>query len=102
MAVLSEQDRQRVWRGLMRYWSRLNESLPGMLKLDLRAAVDATDSWIDTHGGNTTADNVGFNGALPNPFRTNASVAQKTLMFCAVACMRISPQFARQILGEVD
>lgn len=102
MAVLSETDRQRVWRGVMRYWC--NEPNPAptpFTKAEFRAAVDATDDWIDGNAGGTST-NTGYNSALPAAFRTAASAAQKTLLFTAVACMRVSPAFARQVLREVD
>jgi hypothetical protein len=76
MAELSATDRFRCWAQLMR-------AVTGwpVTKADLRAAVDATDTWIDS---NQSA----FNSALPQPFRTNASVSQKTLLFCYVAMRR--------------
>lgn len=94
MAELNEQDRQRIWRGIMRYWSQLLEGTD-FSKTELRAAVDATDSWID---GNQAS----FNMSLPQPFRNNATPAQKTLLFNIVAAMRVSPAFARKLIGEVD
>ena len=95
MAVLSETDRQRAYRGLMRYWSSQQETVAGILKPDLRAAVNATDDWIDQNSA-------AFNTALPIPARTNLTATQKTLLFCAVALMRMSPTFARRVFGEVD
>ena len=95
MAVLSETDRQRAWRGFMRYLSAQLQSVPGCTKTDFRAAVDATDTYID---GIQTA----YNNALPQPFRGAATTAQKTLLFCFVALMRVSPGMARMVLGEVD
>lgn len=95
MAELSTTDRQRVWRGLMRYWSRLRVPLGNIGKADLRAAVDATDTWINDNQGS-------YNTTLPNPFKTQATDAQKTLLFCCVAAMRVSAAFARKLLGEVD
>ncbi len=50
-------------------------------KTDLRAAVDAADTWIDSNASS-------FNTALPVAFRTNASLAQKTLLLCYVAMRR--------------
>lgn len=94
MAELSEQDRQRVWRGIMRYWSRLFEGTD-FSKSDLRAAVDAADTWIDDNQAS-------FNVSLPQPFRNNATQVQKTLLFNIVAAMRVSPAFARKLIGEVD
>lgn len=95
MATLSEADRLRVWRGFMRYASSQGMELDGMVKSDLKAAIDATDDWID-------ANQSSFNTALPSAAQTNLTLAQKTIMFCATAAMRVSPEFARALLGEVD
>lgn len=95
MAVLSETDRQRAWRGFMRYVSAQLMSIPSCTKADYRAAVDATDTYIDSIQS-------AYNTALPQPFRGAATTAQKTLLFCFVALMRVSPGLARMVLGEVD
>jgi len=81
MAALSTEDRQRIWRGLMRHWSRLRDPLGGVAKADLQAAINATDAWIE-------ANQTSFNNALPNPFKTQATLVQKTLVFCGVALAR--------------
>jgi hypothetical protein len=94
MAVLPDTDRQRVQRGVMRYLSGLRQPL-ALTKADLQAAVNATDAWIDTNAG-------AYNTALPVAARTNLTATQKTLLFCVVAAMRVSPAFARALLGEVD
>lgn len=77
MAALPDLDRNRVWRWFMR---RNTESC-AFTKTDLRAAVDATDTWLDS---NATS----FNQALPLAFRTAASLTQKTLLLCYVAMRR--------------
>lgn len=77
MAALPEQDRNRIWRWFM----RKNLEACGFTKPDLRAAVDATDTWIDNNASS-------FNTALPQPFRSSASLAQKTILFCYVAMRR--------------
>lgn len=47
----------------------------------VRASADATNTWI--------ADNqASFNTALPEPFKTTATLEQKTLLFCYVAMKR--------------
>lgn len=70
--------RVRVWAHAMRNWTG---TLTGVTKADLREAVDATDGWIDSAQAS-------FNAALPVAFRTNATLAQKTLLFCYVAMRR--------------
>lgn len=79
----------------MRYWSNLRELTGNFTKNDLKAAVDATDSWIDDN-------QTGYNNALPEPFKSEATQAQKTLLFCAVAAMRVGVDFARKLFGNVD
>lgn len=77
MAVLPELDRARTLIGLMR-----QEQFSGAYtKADLRAALDATDAWIESNQAS-------FNVALPQPFRNQATLEQKTLLFCYVALRR--------------
>jgi hypothetical protein len=66
---------------LANQWMRDQLEALGVTKADVRAAVDATDAWID---GNQAA----FNTALPLAFRNAASLTQKTLLFCYVAMRR--------------
>lgn len=94
MAVLPDNDRQRVATGLARYWSLFRTSVP-VLASDVRDAVNATDSWIDSNQAS-------YNSALPVAFESGASTAQKTLLFCAVALARVSIQILRVVFGEVD
>lgn len=81
MAVLADEDRRRVWAQLMRSWASILGTPIPVIKADLRAAIDATDSWIDSN-------QAAFNTALPQPFRGAASTTQKTLLFCYVAMRR--------------
>lgn len=96
MANLSTEDRQRVWRTLMRYWSNLREAVDGP-KSELLTTVNETDGWIEDN-------QVSYNSALT--YGTNYTPLQKTLLFCAVALMRVDPgaaAFLRRALGqEVD
>jgi hypothetical protein len=78
MAVLSAEERRRVWAHVMRAWDSGN--IP-VNKADLRAAVDATDQWIEDN-------QAAFNAALPQPFRGSASTIQKTFLFCYVSMRR--------------
>lgn len=92
MATLPDGDRQKVSNGLQRYWSDQREVIAVLTKADMKAAVDATDSWIDTNGAS-------FNNALPTAAKNNLTMAQKTLMFCAVALYRVSAAFAKKIFS---
>lgn len=94
MAVLVDADRARIFKGLMRLWSRNREDV-ALLSADLKAAVDATDVWIDSNAAS-------FNTALPQPARSNLTAGQKTLLFVAVALMRHNLTLLRQVFGEVD
>ena len=69
MATLSETDRLRVWRGLMRWWSAKGTEIT-CNKHELKDAVDATDDWIEANQG-------GFINALPSQIKDNFSQAQK-------------------------
>ena len=94
MAELSSEDRERVFRGIMRWWSSEREPI-AVSKSELLAAVNATDTWID-------GNQAGYNSALPQAARDNLTTGQKTLLFCAVALARVSIAFLRKVVGEVD
>ena len=74
MTALDEGNRVDIWAELM----RLGEPYAGMVKVDLRAAVDATDDWIE-------ANKSSYNTALPTIARTSLTARQKELLFHAVA-----------------
>ena len=96
MAQLSITDRRRIWRGLMRYWSNIWESCDAS-KAELLTTVQETDQWIDAAQGN-------YVSSLTHGAQFTAM--QKTLIFCCVAIMRVSPGIAKllqRFLGvEVD
>lgn len=77
MAAMDETNRARTWA----QWMRDNAEPCGFTKAQLRAAIDATDDWIDANAAS-------FNSALPVAFRTSASATQKTLLFVYVAMRR--------------
>lgn len=77
MTVLPDLDRNRVWRWFMRH----NTESCSFTKDQLRSAVDAADTWVDSNASS-------FNTALPAAFRTGATLAQKTLLLCFVAMRR--------------
>lgn len=92
MAELSTADRQRVWRGLMRYWSGVREAL-SLTKAELQTTINETDTWIDDNQA-AYKTSLTYNGLF--------TAAQLTLIFCVVAAMRVSAAFARRLIGEVD
>ena len=81
MALLIEADRQdvaRTWIG--KVFVQLANTA-GLAHNDVKSAVDAADQWVDDN-------QTGYNNALPLPFRTTATTAQKTLLLCYVALKR--------------
>lgn len=80
MAVLDTENRRRTWAQAMRNWPAAL-GMPVVMKADLRAAIDATDQWIEDNQSS-------FNTILPQPFRGAATTAQKTFLFCYVAMRR--------------
>jgi hypothetical protein len=94
----------------MRYWSNNREPTPGISKADLydpganTGAIADADDWIDEADGNA-APSVGYNAALSDPFKSNATADMKSLLFCVVASVRCDDtgDMARRILQvEVD
>jgi hypothetical protein len=75
MAVMLDADRKAVWAEMMADASARLEGL-GLLKADLRAAVNALDDFLSTNGA-------AINTAIPLPARTALTVPQKArlLMF---------------------
>jgi hypothetical protein len=81
MAVLSGNDRALVTAEAMRAGSATREACT-ITKPDLRAAVDAIDTWID-------ANAAAFNAAIPQPARAALSARQKADLFYRVALRRL-------------
>lgn len=75
MALLDTVSRQAIRDYVMRRWG-----CP-LAKADLRAAVDATDAWID-------ANAVAYNAALPAAAQASLTATEKTVLFCVVALKR--------------
>lgn len=75
MAVMSDADRSAVWSEMMTDCSQRLEGL-GLLKTDLRAAVNAIDAFLNTNAA-------ALNTAIPQPARSALTTAQKArlLMF---------------------
>lgn len=81
MAALDATNRARVLAQAMRDLPLALRPWPAVTKVDLAAAIAATDTWIDD---NTAS----FNTALPTAAKNNLSTAQKTYLFCYVALRR--------------
>ena len=89
MALLSQDDLDKVVRAIQRDWSRSQESV-AFTKVDLVAAISATDAWINSN-------DTSFNNALPTNFKNGATLAQKYLLFLFVATKRAS-----RVLSDED
>ncbi len=75
MALLDETARQAARDYVMRRWG------VAITKADLRAAIDATDAWIE-------ANAAAYNTALPAAARAGLNAQEKTVLFCVVALRR--------------
>jgi hypothetical protein len=80
VAVLSNADRAQLWADLMREASGERAPLP-LLKAELRAVIDAADTWADT---NSTA----YNTFLPQPGRGALSAEFKARILVRVIALR--------------
>lgn len=76
MAELSSEDRQELWAEYMRELSQEAEPL-ALTKTDLRAAVDALDSFF--HNNAATVNN-----AIPQPARSALTTEQKARLLLFV------------------
>jgi len=76
MALLDELRRLDAWAAFQREESQSRVPM-GLLKADLRAAVDAVDEWVN--------DNAAlFNAAIPLPARTSLTARQKAKLLMVV------------------
>lgn len=75
MAVMSAIERLRCFKQLVR-----DVAWPDLVKADVQAALNAADDWADLNASS-------YNLALPLPFRTTATSAQKALLL-AYVCLR--------------
>lgn len=70
MAVLSDPDRELVCAEFMRTLTPNTETIFGLSKVELRAAVNAADQWADDNAAS-------FNTAIPQPARGAMTAKQK-------------------------
>lgn len=76
MALLDEPNRRDAWAAFQREESQ--EQVPmGLLKADLRAAVDAVDAWVEANAAS-------LNTAIPLPARAALTARQKAKLLMAV------------------
>jgi len=92
MAELSTADRQRIGRGLRRYWSSV-WTVIGANKSEVQTTVNETDAWIDMAQSNYVSS-LTYGGQFTG--------TQLTLIFCCVAVMRVAPgtsDWIQRLLG---
>jgi hypothetical protein len=80
MAALPDTDRFNTWALFMADAGMQRQSLP-LSKVDLRAAVNAIDDWVDA---NTAA----YNAAVPQPARGALTTKQKAQLLLYVVKKR--------------
>lgn len=80
MAILSETERRNLWARFMEDLSNRREAI-GINKADLRAAVDAVDTWVENNQAS-------FNSALPETARTGLTANQKAVLLMYVVNKR--------------
>lgn len=81
MAALTVQEQKDVMTYLL---GRIPSIGQTFTKPDVMAAIVATDAWISANKG-AASSNTGFNSAIGATNFSTASVAVKTMLFCAVA-----------------
>jgi len=79
--LLSEQERDNLSQDYMRTTSRLHSDLGICLKADIRAAIDALDSYIDGEASSIDA-------SLPATFRNEAGDSEKSLLLQMLTATR--------------
>lgn len=70
MAVLSDPERAALTALFQHDFSSRREAIAGVLKADIRAAINAADQWAEDN-------KVSYNSALPLPARTALTASQK-------------------------
>lgn len=81
MAILSDTDRAALHREAMQDASNDRAVIGGITKADLRAAINAADTWVD---GNSAS----FNTAIPQPARGALTAKQKARLLLYVVRRR--------------
>jgi hypothetical protein len=79
MATLTPEARQECWAEYMRTFHELEHL--SITKLDLRAAFDACDQWVNDNA-------LAFNQTLPQPARGAMTASQKSRMLTFIAKWR--------------
>ena len=77
MAVLSDSERAALSARFQSDGSAAREVFAGLTKAQLRAAIDAADSWAESNAAS-------YNSALPVAARTNLTASQKAKLLMYV------------------
>lgn len=80
MAALADADRREAWAEFMRGESNERNGM-ALAKVDLRAAFDALDSWVDSQA-------LVINVAIPQPARGALTARQKAKILSMVLAKR--------------
>ena len=81
MAALADQDRADCSDDFQRVLSFAREPLPGILRSDIRAAINAIDDFLVTNAA-------AVNNAFPAATKNNLTTAQKARLVAAVTLKR--------------
>jgi hypothetical protein len=81
MAVITDAQRQKCARRTIREIYEFAFQTANLTYADIKAAADASDDWADTNAS-------AYNTALPVPFRTTATLQQKTVLLAVVILER--------------
>ena len=82
MAILNNEDRKKTWAEFMTLGPhRTGQEFGGVVKADLRAAVDGLDDFLNTNAAL-------INAAIPQPARGALTVQQKALLLQLVISRR--------------
>lgn len=81
MAVLTTAERTALRAALAKELSNERDPLGLLVKADLQAALDATDTWVEDNQAS-------FNAAIPEPAKTELTAQQKARLFMFVVRRR--------------
>lgn len=83
MAIMTDNDRIAAWAEYVQNLAAEMDMSTGALLTEVRGAIDAADQWVDDN-------QVSFNNALPEPFRTWATSRQKAQLLMLVVLRRFN------------
>lgn len=81
MLTLTENARLRIWKEYGSEISAARESVGNLTKAQLKAAIDAIDTWVDANAAS-------FNTGIPQPARGTLTAKQKARLLMLVVAAR--------------